>query len=244
MWHGDCRSRKCFDSTTGRLIMTRRETIWSALRLAVIPTSLAKVASRISLTSAFGCFTLSMTLAILISISAGVVARIFDPTMPRFSLGDPLRAAAITVPLVLPLFSSVVIIQFFVLGSLVFRWGVPGTLMVLTPITVLVPLMIWSITLSFDCMRRSEMGSPPWLSHPVIRECASLKWLLISNLIALGLALDAARRCEKRHSESRNYPLCESCDYNLTGNTSGTCPECGTPVPPSTSAINQESKIE
>ena len=24
---------------------------------------------------------------------------------------------------------------------------------------------------------------------------------------------------------------CPACDYNLTGNTSGTCPECGTPVP-------------
>lgn len=25
--------------------------------------------------------------------------------------------------------------------------------------------------------------------------------------------------------------LCESCAYNLTGNASGVCPECGTPVP-------------
>jgi hypothetical protein len=25
--------------------------------------------------------------------------------------------------------------------------------------------------------------------------------------------------------------VCNSCGYNLTGNTSGTCPECGTPVP-------------
>ena len=25
---------------------------------------------------------------------------------------------------------------------------------------------------------------------------------------------------------------CKTCGYNLTGNTSGVCPECGTPVPP------------
>jgi hypothetical protein len=25
------------------------------------------------------------------------------------------------------------------------------------------------------------------------------------------------------------YPECRKCGYNLTGNTSGTCPECGTP---------------
>jgi hypothetical protein len=29
--------------------------------------------------------------------------------------------------------------------------------------------------------------------------------------------------------------LCAKCDYNLTGNVSGICPECGTPVPLSTS---------
>jgi predicted RNA-binding Zn-ribbon protein involved in translation (DUF1610 family) len=26
------------------------------------------------------------------------------------------------------------------------------------------------------------------------------------------------------------YPACATCGYNLTGNTSGTCPECGTPA--------------
>jgi hypothetical protein len=29
----------------------------------------------------------------------------------------------------------------------------------------------------------------------------------------------------------RGKSLCPSCGYNLTGNTSGVCPECGTPVP-------------
>jgi hypothetical protein len=27
-------------------------------------------------------------------------------------------------------------------------------------------------------------------------------------------------------------PLCPNCQYNLTGNTSGRCPECGQPIPP------------
>lgn len=31
--------------------------------------------------------------------------------------------------------------------------------------------------------------------------------------------------------------LCIACGYNLTGNTSGTCPECGTPVPSKPEAI-------
>lgn len=33
------------------------------------------------------------------------------------------------------------------------------------------------------------------------------------------------------NAPSINGPsLCENCDYDLTGNTSGTCPECGSPT--------------
>ena len=45
---------------------------------------------------------------------------------------------------------------------------------------------------------------------------------------------------DRRHHR-RNWPLscnrCPSCGYNLTGNTSGVCPECGTPVPRSPKTI-------
>jgi len=33
-----------------------------------------------------------------------------------------------------------------------------------------------------------------------------------------------------RHLQVRGQPLCDLCSYNLTGNTSGVCPECATPV--------------
>ena len=32
------------------------------------------------------------------------------------------------------------------------------------------------------------------------------------------------------HELVRRGTLCASCGYNLTGNTSGVCPECGTPT--------------
>ena len=37
----------------------------------------------------------------------------------------------------------------------------------------------------------------------------------------------------RRHRRLRSdgMPHCAKCDYNLTGNISGICPECGTPVP-------------
>ncbi len=31
--------------------------------------------------------------------------------------------------------------------------------------------------------------------------------------------------------EAHSMSACTACDYNLTGNTSGICPECGTPIP-------------
>ena len=40
--------------------------------------------------------------------------------------------------------------------------------------------------------------------------------------VATGLLFWTDRRAPKGH--------CQSCGYNLTGNTSGVCPECGTPI--------------
>jgi hypothetical protein len=37
-------------------------------------------------------------------------------------------------------------------------------------------------------------------------------------------------RLTARQRNSGN-PNCPTCGYNLTGNLSGTCPECGTPLP-------------
>lgn len=43
-----------------------------------------------------------------------------------------------------------------------------------------------------------------------------------------------------RHSRRRGPNDCRKCGYNLTGNTSGRCPECGTPTP-ATNATNLTS---
>ena len=37
-------------------------------------------------------------------------------------------------------------------------------------------------------------------------------------------------RCDRR-LRTDGMPHCPKCDYNLTGNVSGICPECGTPIP-------------
>lgn len=33
-----------------------------------------------------------------------------------------------------------------------------------------------------------------------------------------------------RKAKPTSYPSCTNCGYNLTGNVSGICPECGTPI--------------
>ena len=48
-------------------------------------------------------------------------------------------------------------------------------------------------------------------------------------LLALYPALAFIRGPLRRHRR-RKHGLCEQCSYNLTGNTSGVCPECGTQV--------------
>jgi hypothetical protein len=48
-------------------------------------------------------------------------------------------------------------------------------------------------------------------------------WLILTGYLALlALRFVRARRIKPGH--------CNQCGYSLTGNTSGVCPECGTPV--------------
>jgi len=51
-------------------------------------------------------------------------------------------------------------------------------------------------------------------------------WAIVTLTASLPLWLNlltTRRRCPKDR-------VCKSCGYNLTGNTSGVCPECGTTI--------------
>jgi uncharacterized paraquat-inducible protein A len=57
---------------------------------------------------------------------------------------------------------------------------------------------------------------------------ALLIWCLLFVLPASRLAMAWYRRLMTWDQSQSGYCCC--CRYNLTGNTSGVCPECGTPV--------------
>jgi uncharacterized paraquat-inducible protein A len=72
----------------------------------------------------------------------------------------------------------------------------------------------------------------------------SLVWTRLLGILASGLALAAVvwailslwhnplRDQIRLELIRRGIPVCLGCGYNLTGNTSGVCPECGQPFEP------------
>ena len=51
-------------------------------------------------------------------------------------------------------------------------------------------------------------------------------------ILGIGFGVQCMRRMmAKAGSAKLAAPHCRCCSYDLTGNTSGICPECGTPVP-------------
>ena len=54
-------------------------------------------------------------------------------------------------------------------------------------------------------------------------------WTLTAVFFVLHIATDVRRQ---RLNQRNPKTTCLSCGYNLTGNTTGICPECGTRIPP------------
>jgi len=75
------------------------------------------------------------------------------------------------------------------------------------------------------------LSAPGWVPLALIRgsatapslEVAGLNTLVYATVGALIGLLWPKRRLQLGH--------CSICDYDLTGNVSGVCPECGTPIP-------------
>ena len=67
---------------------------------------------------------------------------------------------------------------------------------------------------------QKSAGGPRYFQGCTVRHC----WPTVIFAIPPFLALAAKLRRKKRTEE------CETCGYNLTGNVSGVCPECGSKI--------------
>ena len=68
---------------------------------------------------------------------------------------------------------------------------------------------------------RVIIGSPEYSI-----QASALVWTIVWTLLFAGLAVLII----KKMSTSIDYITCHACGYNLTGNTTGQCPECGEEV--------------
>lgn len=82
----------------------------------------------------------------------------------------------------------------------------------------------FSLGLLDDWRMYSALSSESTLSAILGRVCVPV--------IGMGLLCRAMPALRDFISIEIPNPLCKHCGYNLTGNVSGICPECGTPIPP------------
>lgn len=82
-------------------------------------------------------------------------------------------------------------------------------------------LLITGLLVCLHVFNRPSHQFRKWRHHLAILHMASVALLIMDSetLIAIW------RRLHKQH-----HGHCPTCNYNLTANTSGRCPECGTPI--------------
>ena len=91
---------------------------------------------------------------------------------------------------------------------------------------------LWGCFYSIAPIDVKGFGSRGWSSRPVGMECriGSPYWIptLLTSILPVTWVVSLVRR--------KRIGRCPTCSYDLTGNTSGVCPECGTKINPKAGA--------
>ena len=76
----------------------------------------------------------------------------------------------------------------------------------------------------------SEFLLPAWLSRGWWRVLPASLLAIMLAWCSWRIARGRVQLCLRKRLRELGYPICIPCGYNLTGNTSGVCPECGTGI--------------
>ena len=102
------------------------------------------------------------------------------------------------------------------------RWRVAG--LVLCCLALVSGLILLALCI-LDPEARSFMG------HVVIVVCVLAVFLGPAVIGSIGSILGKLDEPDRLRKRRRAKGLCENCGYNLKGNISGKCPECGWSIP-------------
>lgn len=73
-------------------------------------------------------------------------------------------------------------------------------------------------------------GGPNWTD--LLRLVAMAAMFTVPAALPIGLVVGFCRSCGAKDHARRVAGACGNCGYNLTGNVSGVCPECGAAISP------------
>ena len=213
------------------------------IRLVWSPGSLAEAATRCSTAKA----VLTGAGACALEMLGPFAANIGSMAEPYADLAEYLRCTLIVAPFVFAalfllwfslhgLFLAIVAsVRIAIKGRVIRRRStVYARIVLLGPVTILLPGLAWSMFSALKVYAHpwngfyGPGGKPAWLTSSPVTIFGSDIWVLVGVAVVLANIVFAVRRV----GDLLKIPTCGCCAYDLTGNVSGRCPECGHERPP------------
>ncbi len=214
------------------------------IRLLYSPLSLPTVAAKCRTRTAalFGIAACSLDCG---SVLSGVATGMGEPYPDLGSFVEHILASALGLSAIFALimcglaliFISPTIIAPWFTGRVLHKPSVVTELrfriFCLSPACLLLPSALWGILSGLAYAQSPSFGlgsgKPAWLMSPLITSFGSGWWLFVGVALLVVICALALRQVPDLAGMLQR-PTCQACGYDLTGNVSGVCPECGKPT--------------